>query len=120
MLIMLAGCASPSMAPAGPGATRQTAAGEVLVDATGMTLYTYDKDSPGKSNCNDICATFWPPVIAGDDAKPTGDFTIITRGSGSKQWAYKGMPLYTYLEDSQPGDISGDGDDGVWHVAKLS
>jgi predicted lipoprotein with Yx(FWY)xxD motif len=117
-LALLAACASPTMAPSGPGATGQTAAGNVLVDAKGMTLYTYDPDQPGKSNCTGLCATFWPPVEAADGATPNGDFTIITRGSGAKQWAYKGKPLYTYYEDSKPGDISGDGDDGVWHVAK--
>lgn len=117
-LALLAACASPTMAPSGPGTTQQTAAGPAFVDGKGMTLYTYDKDAPGKSNCGGLCATFWPPVVAADNAQPAGDFTLVTRGSGAKQWAYKGKPLYTYYEDSKPGDASGDGNDGIWHVAK--
>jgi predicted lipoprotein with Yx(FWY)xxD motif len=116
-LVLLAACASPTMAPSGPGATQQTAVGPVFVDGKGMTLYTYDEDADGKSACTALCAEFWPPVIADANAQPSGDFTLIPRGSG-KQWAYKGKPLYTYHEDSKPGDITGDGEEGVWHVAK--
>jgi len=106
------------MGAGGPGTTRQTGLGEVFTDANGMTLYTYDKDTTGKSNCTGLCAVFWPPVIAADTAKPTGGFTTITRGDGTKQWAYLKKPLYGYVSDAKPGDTIGDGVDGVWHVAK--
>jgi predicted lipoprotein with Yx(FWY)xxD motif len=56
--------------------------------------------------------------MAAEGATPTGDFSLVTRGSGAKQWVYKGKLLYTYDGDSKPGDITGDGKDGVWHVAK--
>ncbi len=118
MIGVLAACAAAtSMAPGGPGATRQTGLGEVFTDANGMTLYTYDKDTPGKSNCTGLCAVFWPPVMAADTAKSTGGFATITRDDGTKQWAYQGKPLYGYLNDAKAGDTSGDGVDGVWHVA---
>ena len=114
----LAACATATtMGPGGPGATKQTGLGEVFTDANGMTLYTYDEDTAGKSKCIGLCAVFWPPVIAADTAKPTGGFTTITRGDGTKQWAYHGKPLYGYVSDAKPGDTSGDGVDGVWHVA---
>lgn len=90
----------------------------VWVDAKGMTLYTFDKDSGGKSACNGPCATNWPPLMAGADAKAAGDWTIVTRDDGGKQWAYKGKPLYTWSKDSKPGDMTGDNVNNVWHTAK--
>lgn len=118
VVALFTGCTSSTMAPTGPGTTRNTSLGTVLTDANGMTLYTYDKDEPGKSNCTGLCAVFWPPVEAASKASSTDGFTVIERASGSKQWAYHGKPLYTYLKDSKPGDAVGDGVDGVWHVAK--
>jgi len=94
--------------------------GGMLVNTAGMTLYTFDNDTAGsgKSACNGPCAGLWPPVVAEADAKPEGDLTIITRDDGSKQWAYKGKPVYTWVKDSKPGDVTGDGVNGVWHIAK--
>ncbi|AYD66297.1 hypothetical protein YH64_017005 [Achromobacter sp. LC458] len=90
----------------------------MLVNSAGMTLYTFDKDSGGKSACNDQCAKIWPPVAAPADAKPMGDLTVITRDDGSKQWAYKGKPVYLYAKDTKPGDKTGDNFKDVWHVIK--
>lgn len=92
----------------------------MLVDAKGMTLYTFDKDAAGsgKSVCNGPCATNWPPLAAGADDKPSGDFTIVTRDDGSKQWAFKGKPLYGWVKDQKPGDTTGDGVNNVWRIAK--
>jgi len=91
-----------------------------LANAAGMTLYTFDKDAAGsgKSVCNGPCATNWPPLMAAADAKPAGDYTIVTRDDGGKQWAYKGKPLYLWVKDAKPGDKTGDGFNNVWHVAK--
>src|SRR5262249_44674493 len=69
----------------GPFKEMDTSAGEVLVDAKGMTLYTFDKDEAGKSNCNGDCAKAWPPAMAMESDKPTGDLTIIKRDDGSLQ-----------------------------------
>jgi predicted lipoprotein with Yx(FWY)xxD motif len=46
-----------------------------------------------------------------------GDWTVIVRNDGSKQWAYKGKPLYKWMDDHKPGDVDGDGRNNVWHVA---
>jgi len=102
----------------GPLKVQQTKIGKVLADPKGMTLYTFDKDTSGKSMCVGECAEYWPPVKAAADAKPTGDLTIITRADGSKQWADDGKPLYTYVKDKKPGDVTGDNFKGVWHVVK--
>jgi predicted lipoprotein with Yx(FWY)xxD motif len=90
----------------------------VLTNSAGMTLYTFDKDAGGKSMCNGPCAANWPPLTAAPDAKPAGDYTIITRDDGGKQWAFKGKPLYTWVKDQKPGDKTGDGVNKVWRVAK--
>ncbi|HEX6959145.1 MAG TPA: hypothetical protein VF194_14275 [Ferrovibrio sp.] len=104
----------------GPAKTGQTALGPVLTDAKGMTLYIFDKDTmPGKSVCNGKCAENWPPLKADAAAKAMGNWTVIARDDGSKQWAYKGKPLYGWVKDQKPGDTTGDGFlNGAWHVAK--
>ncbi|MGW9064418.1 COG4315 family predicted lipoprotein [Achromobacter animicus] len=90
----------------------------ILVDSAGMTLYTFDKDTAGKSACVDQCAKAWPPAMATGDAKPMGDLTVITRPDGSKQWAYKNKPLYLFAKDTKPGDKTGDNFKEIWHVVK--
>ena len=101
-----------------PTKTGQSSAGPVLTDSKGMTLYTYDKDAGGKSTCNGQCATNWPPLMASADAKPMGDYTVVTRDDGAKQWAYKGKPLYAWAKDAKPGDTTGEGVNNVWHIAR--
>jgi predicted lipoprotein with Yx(FWY)xxD motif len=111
--------ASAAFAQMAPTKTGTSAKGPVLTNDKGMTLYTFDKDSSGKSACNGPCANNWPPLIASADAKPADGYTVITRESGGKQWAYKGKPLYTWKNDKKPGDITGDGFlNGAWHIAK--
>jgi predicted lipoprotein with Yx(FWY)xxD motif len=92
----------------------------VLVGVTGMTLYTFDKDTAGsgKSVCNGPCATNWPPFKAEAGAVPAGDYSIVTRDDGSQQWAYKGKPLYFWIKDQKAGDKTGDGFNKVWQTAK--
>jgi predicted lipoprotein with Yx(FWY)xxD motif len=92
--------------------------GGKLVDHEGMTLYTFDKDSAGKSACNDQCAVNWPPLAADADSSAEGKWTVVTRDDKTRQWAYDGKPLYTFKSDKKAGDVEGDGKGGVWHVAK--
>jgi predicted lipoprotein with Yx(FWY)xxD motif len=101
------------------GAPTKVADG-VLTNDAGMTLYTFDNDpaGSGRSVCNGPCATNWPPLFAGEGAIASGDYTIVTRDDGRKQWAYKGKPLYLWVQDKKPGDRTGDGFRNVWRVAK--
>lgn len=95
------------------------AADGTLTNTAGMTLYTFDKDSAGKSACNGPCATNWPPLMAGSSAKASGDWSVVKRDDGSAQWAYRGKPLYTWIKDQKPGDKTGDGvANNAWHTAK--
>jgi predicted lipoprotein with Yx(FWY)xxD motif len=90
---------------------------EILTDANGMTLYIFDRDNPGVTNCYDKCAVNWPPAMAAADAKAEGDFTLVDRTDGGKMWAYKSMPLYLWIKDTKPGETTGDGVNQVWHTA---
>ncbi|CAN5889012.1 hypothetical protein BH11PSE12_BH11PSE12_31640 [soil metagenome] len=94
--------------------------GDILVNQAGMTLYTFDKDAvgSGKSNCNDACAGLWPPVMATATSSGSGDYSVISRDDGSKQWAVKGKPVYLFSKDKQMGDRTGDNVKDVWHVIK--
>jgi predicted lipoprotein with Yx(FWY)xxD motif len=113
----LTACAGDMPGLFGPSGPAKTSSG-VLVDASrGMTLYVFDKDTPGKSVCTGGCAANWPPLVAPADAKPTGHYTAISRDDGTKQWAYKGKPLYYWIKDQKPGDRTGDGFNNVWRVA---
>lgn len=112
------GCAGTVATSQSLGRTHEASSGPVLVAPDGRTLYTYDADGEGVSNCSGLCAVGWPPLLAPDDAQATDGFTVITRSGGDRQWAYKGKPLYLYIRDSMPGDVNGDGVDGVWHAAR--
>jgi predicted lipoprotein with Yx(FWY)xxD motif len=90
-----------------------------LVNADGMTLYTFDKDvTPGVSACTGGCMSNWPAATASPTDKPSGDWSLLPRADGAQQWAYKGHPLYRYAADKQAGDTKGDGFKEVWHIAK--
>ena len=97
-----------------------TTAGKVLADMKGMTLYTFDKDKKGRSNCYGGCASLWPPAIAKAADKETKNYSKVKRKDGTYQWAYKGQPLYTWENDVKSGDIGGDGIKGVWHIITKS
>lgn len=92
----------------------------LMTDTNGRALYTFDKDvaGSGKSVCNGPCATNWPPFMAAAGDKPGGDWTIVTRDDGGRQWAWLGKPLYFYAKDQQPGEITGDGFNNAWRVVK--
>ena len=109
----LAACAS--MATEAPAKV----ADGVLTNPAGMTLYTFDRDAAGsgKSACNGPCAALWPALMVSGDAKATGDWSIVTRDDGARQWAYKGKALYLWSKDQKPGDKTGDGFNKVWHIA---
>lgn len=87
-------------------------------DAHGMTAYVTDADTtPGKSSCEGACTSDWPPVVVPAGATAIDDWSIVVRGDGVRQWAYRGKPLYTSAKDKAWGELKGDGAGGTWHVA---
>jgi predicted lipoprotein with Yx(FWY)xxD motif len=114
--------ASPSPATAEPQAavaTAQSSLGQTLVDAEGRTLYAFTKDKGGKSSCYGDCEVTWPALTV-QDTPSAGDgvaaslLATTDRKDGSAQVTYKGMPLYHFSGDQQPGDTNGQGVGGVW------
>lgn len=116
MSATLAACSGAGMRAASPAMVSDG----VLTGSNGMTLYTFDKDAAGsgKSVCNGPCAANWPPLFAMDGDTANGDYSIVMRDDGKKQWAFKGKPLYFWVKDQKAGDKTGDGVNNVWRVAK--
>ena len=77
-------------------------------DQRGRTLYTWDKDPAGKSTCVDVCAASFQPFLALSTSTAVGDWTLLGRSRGARQWALKGKALYTYVKDVDPGAVRGD------------
>ncbi len=120
-LLLIACLAGSALMACATGAAAPTRSADgVLTGPNGMTLYTFDKDTAGsgKSVCNGPCAANWPALMASDADKASGDYTIIVRDDGKKQWAFKGKPLYFWVKDSKPGDKTGDGFNKLWQTAK--
>ena len=109
--------AQTTKAPAMPAAVHVM--NGMLTDTKGMSLYTFDNDKePNKSACTGGCVTNWPILKAAAADKDMGDWKVITRDDGAKQWAFKGKPLYYFAMDKAAGDKLGDGRGGLWHFAK--
>lgn len=116
---------SNTVAGAGSALKTTTIKGQtVLTNSKGFTLYLFVPDSSTKSVCNGSCAKYWPPVKAPVSAPGIkGKITTITRADGSKQAAYNGHPLYTYIGDSKPGQNSGNNvtnSGGLWKEIVVS
>ena len=113
-------CAVPGFAETAvtvaPAEMTATAMGMALVDAKGMPLYTLETDMDGKSSCNGDCAAKWLPVPVAEGSMPIDDWSVVVRDDGTRMWAYKGQPLYTFVDDKTPGQVTGDNMDG-FHLA---
>lgn len=96
--------------------------GNVLTNADGFTLYFFAPDAKGDANCLGGCADVWPAFFAEnltlDNGLNESDFGVITRTDGQSQTTYKGWPLYSFSNDTESGQINGDGSGGVWFVGK--
>jgi predicted lipoprotein with Yx(FWY)xxD motif len=91
-------------------------------NSTAPTLYTFSKDTAGKSNCSGACAKNWPPA-ASAPGLDSGKITKIKRADGSSQVALDSHPLYRFIGDKKPGDAKGDGLNafgGLWKTAGSS
>jgi predicted lipoprotein with Yx(FWY)xxD motif len=135
--LAIAGCgsdnneqgASAQGASGGVVAVQSVDGSNVLVDRQGRTLYSADVEKGGKIMCTRGCVTFWAPVLGtASDAKAAGvgDLGTVERPDGDSQLTFKGLPLYTFTDESA-GQLTGDGfmDDFAgtaftWHAARAS
>jgi predicted lipoprotein with Yx(FWY)xxD motif len=97
----------------------------ILTNVQGMTLYYRTSDVPPSTVCSGGCASAWPPLVVSGSGAPTsaaslsGKLTVVADANG-KQVEYNGHPLYTYSGDTGPGQTTGEGVAGVWHVCTPS
>lgn len=112
----------PSHPMTGTLKTAKTSLGDVVVDDKGMTVYMYTKDQQGsgKSVCTGPCLTAWPPVLTDSDAPKAegvaGTLGTIATPDGKKQVTLGGWPMYYYVKDKAPGDVTGQDVGKVWYV----
>ena len=123
-LMALAGCGGESAAQHERRSSRrwrdddrrrqESAAGQILTDSKGDTVYVFAKDTKGKSECSGACAGVWPPVTTSGSRRPVkvsiaSKLETTKRSDGSTQVTYAGHPLYTYTAEASPGDTNGNG-----------
>lgn len=111
--------AQPTAAMMQEGAVMMAKAG-FATDTKGMTLYTFDKDTTSASTCYTACAKAWPPYLVSGTVPTTFPAHLGTtkRTDATVQYTWDNHPLYYYADDKKPGDTTGDGVGGVWHLAK--
>ncbi len=90
----------------------------MLVNGKGYAVYAHDGDTATHSTCDGQCARSWPPLLAPAVAQAGGEWRIIDRASGERQWVFRGQPLYTRVDDNRPGSLDG-GDVAGWHNVYL-
>lgn len=107
--------------PAGPAAdvppefrVVTTAVGPLVVDHQNYSIYVWDGDAPNKANCVGACVKDWKPILAPETASLSGDWSVVERSPGVKQWAFKGRPVYRYLGDTRTRGRTGSDIPG-WH-----
>ena len=86
--------------------------GRILADSRGRTLYLFENDKRGHSSCAGACATYWPPLLT--RGKPTAAraakqalLGTTRRADGTTQVTYAGHPLYRFVQDTKPGQTTG-------------
>jgi len=105
-------------------ATARSGLGQIVVDGRGRSLYLFEKDTRGRSNCSGACAAYWPPLLStGRPAAIKGAkaslLGTIRRADGKRQVTYAGHPLYFFSGDAGRGQTNGEGLDdfgGGWYV----
>jgi predicted lipoprotein with Yx(FWY)xxD motif len=141
LLAVACGAGSPSSAQSSPAPSASSAplvktasatvTGKSLTilvgGANGMTLYYFTPDKGGNITCKGQCAVNWPPLVvpAGQSnvaatSDITGKFTTVANPEGKgQQVLYNGWPLYYWVADKKPGDVTGQGVGGKWFVATV-
>jgi predicted lipoprotein with Yx(FWY)xxD motif len=121
---LLAGGAGATATPLVTTAQNARLHAKILVNRSGLTLYHLSVEHKGHFICtNKTCLSFWHPLLVPKGTKPSGRVVlgIVQRHNGAIQVAYKGEPLYTFVQDKKRGDVKGEGfkDVGVWHAATV-
>lgn len=90
-----------------------TLRGRILQTTRGFSVYAFDGDSGKRSGCDAACEQAFVPVQAPATARAHGEWSLFTRESGERQWAFRGRPLYTHAGDTRVRSVEG-GDVPGW------
>jgi predicted lipoprotein with Yx(FWY)xxD motif len=102
----------------------KTRYGRILVDGRGRALYLFTRESGPTARCYGACANAWPVFGAGGSVRAgTGANRHLIgtthRRDGTRQVTYAGHPLYYYVTDRRPGEVTCQNVDeygGTWLV----
>jgi predicted lipoprotein with Yx(FWY)xxD motif len=106
---------SQRVVPAGASiSVEQTSIGKAITDAQGRTLYLFAADKPNLSTLSAAGRAFWPPFTS--TSRPSaaggalaGKIGVVSNAAGTSQVTYNGHPLYYFVGDRKPGQITGQG-----------
>jgi len=120
LVVLLAACGSSTTGSGTAQNTTPTTSGS----GYGGGRYGSGGTTPS-TVCSGGCAGAWPPLVMSGSGVPTsatslsGKLTVVADANGN-QVEYNGHPLYTYSGDTGPGQTTGEGVGGVWHVCTPS
>ena len=104
--------------------TATTSLGRVVVDAQGRTVYLLTADSHDHATCDAGCQQYWPPVsAAGGGPGLSAHVGSAALPGGGTTATVAGHPVYTYVGDHKPGDVTGEGVatfGGTWYALSSS
>jgi predicted lipoprotein with Yx(FWY)xxD motif len=104
--------AAPRVAANSAISVERTPVGNALTDANGRTLYLFAGDRPNVSTLSSAGRAFWPPFtsstrLAATGGALAGKIGVVTGTTGGGQVTYNGHPLYYFVGDHTPGQITG-------------
>lgn len=93
---------------------KQTPLGQTLTDADGRVLYLFAPDKPNMSTLSTAGQAVWPPFTATGrpaamDGAQVAQIGVVSGASGAAQVTYHGHPLYYFVGDRRPGQVTGQG-----------
>jgi predicted lipoprotein with Yx(FWY)xxD motif len=97
----------------------------ILTTAQGRTFYYRTTDMPPTTVCSGGYASVWPPLLVSGSSTPTSTTTLpgklsVQADANGTQVEYNGHLLYTFSGDTAPGQTTGEGIGGIWHVCTPS
>lgn len=91
----------PALLPPGFKIT-SVAAGRMLTTSKDYALYSFAEDTATSVACVKDCLENWEPVLAPELARAQGEWSILERSPGVRQWVFRGSPLYRFRRESWP------------------
>jgi len=100
--------AEPTPTPLMPGGFRikRSMDGWRYTDHQNRDIYAPVNAKNGRAKCDPACLQTWKPLRAGTLARSLGQWTVIERDDGFRQWAYNGTALYVAADGVASGPVN--------------